>query len=372
MMNERNSGHIAWLDYLRIFAAVCVIYMHTAASGLRAGVTRGWHFMNICTSLAFTAVPIFFMISGYLLLSDEKTLRTDVLLRRRLPRLVAPLVGWTVLAVLWNGLEYKLPFSILLDELGASLYSPILVPYWFMYTLIAVYVLSPVVYGGLHALDRTGRRFVLIMIALVSLRCMIRVFLPESADHWVNIDILNKLQALGGYLLLFILGWYLGNCEKRIHNGLLIGVALACWVIIILGTWRRTVNAGAYDSAFQDQSAGFEVVLASCLFLLAKQNLNVPSRFLIRVPIVPLLLPVYFMHALCIRIFYFIHIDPMRFPAILACTLLNFAVSWLAVRTLASIRPLCFLFTGMSFEKASATCNWFYRAKKAEEDRDQA
>ena len=367
MTSETQRNHIAWLDYLRLFAALGVIYMHTAASGLRAGVTRGWHLMNAGTSLAFTAVPIFFMISGYLLLSDEKTLRTDVLLRRRLPRLVVPLFGWTVLAALWNSVDYGgfTPGAFLRDMLGA-LYSPILIPFWFMYTLIAVYLLSPILYGGLHALDKTGHRLVLSLIALVSLRSMIRAFLPESEAHWAGIDLLNKFQALGGYLLEFVLGWYLGNLKRRIDSRLLLAAALLCWAVITIGTWQRTARLGFYDNTFQDQSAGFEVVFASCLFLLAKQNLDVPSRFLCRVPLVPLLLPVYFMHALCIKIFYYLGIDPMRFPSIVGCTLLNFAVSWLAVRTLASIRPFCFLFTGISYQKACRTCNWFFRGGKSD------
>ena len=59
-----EKRHIWYIDVLRVISAVGVIYMHTAASGLRAGVlgaapyvTRGWHFMNLVTSFAFTAVP---------------------------------------------------------------------------------------------------------------------------------------------------------------------------------------------------------------------------------------------------------------------------------------------------------------------------
>ena len=59
-------------------------------------------FLNVCTSLAFTAVPLFFMMSGYLLMTSRKTADISVLLRHRLPRLVVPLAGWTVVAVLWQ------------------------------------------------------------------------------------------------------------------------------------------------------------------------------------------------------------------------------------------------------------------------------
>lgn len=93
-MNERP--HVDYFDGLRIFAALCVIFMHTAAGPLRAGVNTDWHLLNVCTSLAFTAVPLFFMMSGYLLMTSRKTADISVLLRHRLPRLVVPLAGWTV------------------------------------------------------------------------------------------------------------------------------------------------------------------------------------------------------------------------------------------------------------------------------------
>lgn len=90
-MNERP--HVDYFDGLRIFAALCVIFMHTAAGPLRAGVNTDWHLLNVCTSLAFTAVPLFFMMSGYLLMTSRKTADISVLLRHRLPRLVVPLAG---------------------------------------------------------------------------------------------------------------------------------------------------------------------------------------------------------------------------------------------------------------------------------------
>ena len=62
VLNERP--HVDYFDGLRIFAALCVIFMHTAAGPLRAGVNTDWHLLNVCTSLAFTAVPLFFMMSG--------------------------------------------------------------------------------------------------------------------------------------------------------------------------------------------------------------------------------------------------------------------------------------------------------------------
>ena len=63
MRSERT--HIYYFDYLRLLASVCVVYMHIAATPLRNAINTHWHLINLCTSLGFTAVPLFFMMSGY-------------------------------------------------------------------------------------------------------------------------------------------------------------------------------------------------------------------------------------------------------------------------------------------------------------------
>lgn len=362
---ESKRTHIYYLDYLRLFAAAAVVYMHTAAAGLRGNVGLGWHGMNLVTSLAFTAVPLFFMISGFLLLTDERTLDPKVLLRRRLPRLVVPLAAWSVVSVLWDALAARnLSLGHVLDRALSALYAPVLTPFWFMYTLIALYVLSPLLCGGVRAMGKSGRRYVLVLAGVVSLKAMIKAILPDALDHWLAVDLLTKLQALGGYMLIFLLGYELGTMEKRISDKLLAAVAVVTYAVIVIGTWQLTVRRGEYTQSFQAQAAGFEVLLAVCLFLLAKQNLDRDCVWLHRIPAVPLLLPVYFMHGVVLRVFSTFGIDPMHFPGTVGCTLLNLLICYFAMKTVATIKPLCYLFTGMSYEKACASCNWVYTARR--------
>ena len=92
----------------------------------------------------------------------------------------------------------------------------------------------------------------------------------------------------------------------------------------------RTRLNGYYDQAFQTQSAGFEVLLASCVFLLAKQREDRPFRLLRAVPVVPLLLPIYLMHALVLMVMYRVIFDPLRFPEIVLAAVCVAIVCYLA------------------------------------------
>ena len=362
---EQTRRHIAYLDYLRIGGAMAVVYMHTAAEGLRGEVGLGWHAMNCLTSLAFTAVPLFFMISGFLLLSDPKTLQVGRLLRRRLPRLIAPLAFWSAFCVLFNAYTASYDISAFAEELFGALYEPVQQPLWFLYTLIPLYLLSPLLCGGVQTLSqRDGRRYISALTALVSLRYMLAALLPKRFAHYLALDLIGRLQILGGYLLLFLLGYYLGTLERRINDRLLLLAALATYAVILLGTWRLTLRDGSYNAAFQNQSAGFEVLLASCLFLLAKQNADKDCTLLHRIPAAPLCFPVYLMHGPVLSIFYHYGIYPIRFRSVVLYTVLNLVLCYFGAKTLATIKPLCFLTTGIPYERACASCNWVYTFRR--------
>ena len=376
---EGTRRHIHYIDTLRVISAAGVIYMHTAASALRSGVlegapyvTRGWHLMNLLTSFAFTAVPLFFMISGYLLLSDEKTRDVSVLFHRRLPRLIVPLAFWTLMTAAWQSFVSGEGALGILARLRDALYDPVITPLWFMYALIVLYLLSPFLYAGLHGLSGGGHKLVLAVIALVSLRSALAALLPDSAGQYFQLYALRSLQVLGGNLLLMLLGWYLGSWEKRLPKPLLAGVAAGTWLVIVVGTYVRTRLHGYYDQAFQTQSAGFEVLLAACVFLLAKQGEDKPNRRLSAVPVAPLTLPMYLMHGLALLVLYRFGVDPQRFPAVIGVALLVFVGCFLASKTLASIKPLCYLTTGTRFSAACASCNWQWTAQKKKDHQKEA
>ncbi len=242
-MNER--AHVEYFDWLRIIAALSVIFMHTAAGPLRAGINTGWHLLNVCTSLAFTAVPLFFMMSGYLLMTSRKTADISVLLRHRLPRLVVPLAGWTVVAVLWQlFLAHTLTPGAIRAQLVAALNGPAMVHFWYLYTLIALYVLSPILYGGIRTLGKSGRVYLFVLAAAVSAHTVLLTVLPDGAAQYVDLDIFGKLKIFGGHMATFVLGYLLGSYEKKIPNWLLVLGAAVTLAVISVGTWLLTVRTG--------------------------------------------------------------------------------------------------------------------------------
>ncbi len=356
--------HIYYFDYLRIFAAIGVIYMHVAANLLRGEINLDWHISNALTSLAFTAVPLFFMMSGFLILSDEKTLDVKVLLKKRLPHLLIPLVLYTVIAVVWKLFtQDALSIRAVCSGLVSALSAPAWVHFWYMYTLIAIYCISPILCAALRNLDKNGHMFIFCIIILIFAKSVLQIFVPA---RFVSIDVIDKLSFFGGHLASFMLGYYLGNLKRKIPNVLLLLLALMTLAAIVLGTVHLTLKNGAYTQAFQSQTSGFEVFLASCIFLLAKQLCDREIKPINSLPLIPLSLGIYLSHNLIISFLRFYEYIP-EITTLWQTVWITFAValiSYLATKTLATIKPLCFPITGLTFSTACKSCNWVFTFKK--------
>ena len=360
-MKERE--HIYYFDYLRVFAFMSVIFMHTAAMPLRAGIGGNWYVTNVVTCLAFTAVPLFFMMSGYLLMTSKKTEDALIMLKNRLPRLIVPLVFWTIMAITWLlSANHQFTIKEFLKSMISATSQPAMVHMWYMYTLIAIYIISPFLYAGLHNMKRSGHILLFSILVIVSLQYMIRIVVPEPFNRLFMWDIVDKMQFFGGHLCTFFLGYYLGTSKKKVSNKLLIILAVFSLTIISVGTWFLTIQSGEFDQTFQVQSQGYEILLASSIFLLAKQNLNKTKKWIEHLvkPLAGLSLPVYLCHNIILSILGFYGIEGSSFIKIVMVTCLTALISFLFAKTTASIKPVCFLVNGVTYKNACENLNWQY------------
>jgi surface polysaccharide O-acyltransferase-like enzyme len=355
-----HREHIYYFDFLRVFGVLCVVFMHTAAAPLRSTVgTAGWQLTNVCTSLAFTAVPLFLMIAGYLSLTDTKTGDYGYLLKKRIPRLLCTLAVWTAIAALWLGRRKGMEDFILL--LLSALHTPVMVHFWYMYTLIALTLVSPFLYYGLNHLNRTGRNVVAVCVALVLVQSTVTGI---KGTDW-QLDILVQLRLFGGSLSAYLLGWFLGKMKTRIPNAALAAVFCADLAFIAFATARCSAAAGRYNAVFQSQSGGLTVLLAICIFLLFKQNCNADTRLRRGLaPAAALSLGVYLSHNILLSVLADIGYNGTRFLFTCARTVAVFVAAALITKTFASIRPLCYVFTGMKYDEACRTCNWQHTASR--------
>ncbi len=362
-----EKKHYLYFDYLRVFAMLCVVFMHSATAVLwidPIGIGGNWLLVNCGTSLAFCAVPLFFMMSGYLLFSSPRTTDISHLLKKRIPKLVVPLIFWSGVAAAWLSFSGagRIDIKGFLSLFGTAGSSSVMVHFWFMYTLIALYLISPFLYNGLNNLTSHGRLYLIILLALVVVLPTIHALVPTEIQKYLPSKVFTELALFSGHIVSFLLGSLLGKLERRIPNWLLILTAVADVAFITIMTYRITIEKNVYTQTFQSQSKAFEILLAACIFLLFKQNLDHPFGRLNKTltPLASLTFPIYLMHNVGISIAAWLGIPRSNAVQVVLFTLGLTLFCYLVTKTAATIKPLCYIVTGLSYENACTSCNWVY------------
>jgi len=351
-------------DMLRIFSMLGVIYLHTAAGALQQLDNRAlWNFSNVFACLFTLAVPLFFMMSGALLLEQEKTADLGQLFRHRLPKVVVPACVWTALILFYrcltgNGAAAKTAFLRLLND-------PVMVPYWFLYALGAMYLLSPMLKKMTDNLSDAHWNYMMALWVFLTLGLStLRQFVPASwqltfTEHWtLNINV------VGGYLGYFLLGAYLERLERTFSKKTLASVSVILAVVSILGTRWNSYHIAVYTDHFTNYLTLLTMVRSAALFLLAKACLRGREPKSRLVPcLAGLSFGVYLIHPLAIGlgeklwVRYINYVAPITIPQQVVFYLGVSLFCILACLVLASIPVVCYLFTGQTYRQASALSN---------------
>lgn len=231
---------ILYLDFLRCLAIIFVIILHSIMTALGNPVFYqhpSWYLCMLIEPLDRTGVPLFFMISGFLLLSSPKTENISDFYKRNIPKLVIPLVVWSLIYYFAEVSFRQQPIDIY-DFLSQCLNQGVVYHMWFVYTLLGIYLLCP--FLKRMADQCTSRQLVLLWIIILfptTLRPILNHILP------IYIHLFNPL--LEGYIGYFLLGYLLGGAELPKVSRILIYLGgVAGYAACLLGNLAQASSGG--------------------------------------------------------------------------------------------------------------------------------
>lgn len=219
MKTPVSSPRIVFLDYLRVAACFMVILVHSIEPFYLGG--EGTSIASHCDAVWVTlldsamraAVPLFVMTSSYLLFPVKGS--TSEFFRRRFKRVAIPFIFWAVLYAvvpMWgsggqadaagNLRHLALNFT---DNAGHL---------WFVYMLLGVYIVMPMLSPWVERLSRRGERIFLAAWAFTTLapflhRLAVAVF--GRAEIWgeANWNEFGTLYYISGFVGYVVLGHYI-------------------------------------------------------------------------------------------------------------------------------------------------------------------
>ncbi|MCI7514831.1 MAG: acyltransferase [Bacteroidales bacterium] len=260
-----SGDRIVFVDYIRVVACFLVMLVHASenfyaadASGLAGNVSllanesnRFWvaFYDGFCGRIS---VPLFMIVSAFLLVPMKSGVTMGDFYKRRFKRIIPPMVIfmllYTFLPLAWGGMSWEQSLS---DLKMLPLNFPSMAGHlWFMYPLISLYLIIPIVSPWL---ERASAKEELTFLGLFGISTFIpwihRFILPEiwGECFWNGFTMLWYCSGYLGYLVMahyirYHLDW---NRKKKLIAGslcLLAGAAFTGWSFWYMGTPGQTIE----------------------------------------------------------------------------------------------------------------------------------
>lgn len=231
-----------WLEILRIFAVLLVIFNHTGDYGFHywatlAGGYRYWLFMG-CAALTVMNIPIFYMISGALLMGKEESVGT--VWKKRVLRYALVIVIFTFVQYLYISFTsedgFRESFSVW-EWFVTMLSENIIVPYWFLYEYLGFLVMLPLYRRMVQNMKEEEFHYLFLLYIVATGALPIIEYILTKWHTILNISF-NIAYITGDLLVYPALGYYLIRKPKPTWKQLAVmwGLSLLCVVYTCLMT----------------------------------------------------------------------------------------------------------------------------------------
>jgi len=258
-------NRIIWIDLIRVCAMFFVVFLHSAAPILyKIGKIdfSYWMIGNIYDSMVRMAVPLFFMVSGVLLL-NQKEEPLLVFFKKRFLKVVIPLIAWSFIYIIFK--KYGLHQNVnILKDMIASFNRPEYYHLWFLYTIIGIYLILPILKIFIkNASQNIQIYFILLWILSVSVIPFI--------NHFTGLHIKSYMPMMAGYIGYLVLGYQLAKIKitkKIFYIGMLF--IILSTIGTAFGTYYLSEKAGKYIGFFYSYFGVSTLIQAIAYFIVLK------------------------------------------------------------------------------------------------------
>lgn len=268
-------NNTSYYDKLRILATIAVITIHVSSNLFyhKPIGSLSWWIGSTFDTISRFGVPIFLMISGALLLPKKEDIKSFY--KKRLHRILIPFLLWLTIYYV-HSLPHIITFSKASYQLLLGICSGTSYHLWYIYMLVGIYLIIPVVRLWIQNTSERG-----IHIILTSWGILLLLRLTEETSKLVKVLNIEFFYYLG-YV---IAGYYLSIRKFRKCNNIRKLSAAAAFTGILLtlfGTYVLSLHKGKPNELLFNCLSPTVVLMSSGIFLLFRytpfQKESVPGR----------------------------------------------------------------------------------------------
>lgn len=321
------------LDLIRVISMTLVIIIHVSNiynRNIDNISFSSYTFAALYNTVARIAVPLFFMISGALLIPREDSNEKYV---NRVKSIVLTLFSWSVIYLIWNVLVLDTSYKSL-TLLIQTFFIPIKAHLWFLYAIIGIYLILPFVRKVFKNTSYEEEKLYIYLwmffVGVVYLITLISSLFGVPISIQYPIPMIQEAYYLGYFVFGYVI--YKNIDKINIENKYLILLFVTNLLFVFVPTIIISYIKGSYfQSLFAYRSIFYMLASGSFMVFILKNNIKDTTIKIIS-KIAPYSFGIYFVHAMLINIlnntkFYILHST----YGILMYSLLLFIISYIVV-----------------------------------------
>jgi surface polysaccharide O-acyltransferase-like enzyme len=300
-----------WLDNSRIIAIFAVVVLHTVTRAVTWSDVGSeyWWIGNFYYAFVRWCVPVFVMISGALLLDPDKKESLTTFYRKRLSRILVPILFWSVFFLLWamvkGTIKGDAPSWV---ELSRRLISAR--PYyhmWFLYMITILYLFTPFFRKMIaNSTQSEITIFIMFTFFLAALNAIDASFFPGSSRLFTNWFL--------SYIPYFFLGYLIRIDNRNFSKNILWAVFLLSSCLTAVGCYIAAVNKGLDAGLYFHGYLSITVIAMSISVMYLFKSLGKPiisEKFTRTLSL--LTLGIYFTHPIILETLVYLRLSPSNF-----------------------------------------------------------
>ena len=260
--NSTMQSNINWLDNIRFLATIFVVIIHIVfpiVEKFEVISPLYWHTANIIESICRSAVPLFVMLSGALLLGKNEEL--ILFYRKRLQKIAIPFVIWSLVYLVISYLSkffFNSSDQNKLLWLASQLKNGTAYHLWYIYMILGLYLTIPYLTKLIPKLNKIDFYMFFILWA-----CTLFLKVPIINSYFPNFD----LTFFTGYIGYLLLGYFLANNYNLFSCKSAGCMIMAGWICTVILTYFYSRQENKFVGIFYNYLSPNVALISAGLFV---------------------------------------------------------------------------------------------------------
>lgn len=247
------------LDLMRIMATFLVIVLHTS-SVYFSQFHNYWSISLFYDNFSRVSVPIFFLISGYLLLGKEESISSFMI--KRSSKIIIPFLAWTLFYIAYDYDGWSKS-----SNLYSLINKPAFYHLWFLYAIMFMYALTPALRVVIKYSDKSILKYIiLIWFSYASIYQLTFDIKSQVIDGVLN-KLSSSLENYVSLLGIYILGGYIRKFKPSYPFLNLAVVFISCMALNLIMTRLLSTYTGSPNQILFKYYSPLVVISSCAIFM---------------------------------------------------------------------------------------------------------